>query len=351
MTFSFDALLGAIVDPVDPELERTVRRRLDSLTKPPGSLGRLEEIALWYCLARGEALPAMPRKALCVFCADHGVTAEGVSAFPPEVTRQMVLNFAAGGAAINVLCRQIGVDATIVDIGVDSEPFAPPVRDAKIARGTRNFLLEPAMSRRQALQAIETGASLAGEAIAAGAAVVAAGEMGIGNTTAATALGCVLTGRDPLELAGSGTGVDEAGRRRKADIVRRALAARRPEAADPLGALAAVGGFEIAAMAGYFLGAAALRVPAVVDGFIATAAAMAALRMAPAVAGYLLWSHESAEQGHRAMLQECTSIPLLNLELRLGEGTGAALAMALVDQSLALYREMATFDGAGVARG
>ncbi|MBI1352904.1 MAG: nicotinate-nucleotide--dimethylbenzimidazole phosphoribosyltransferase [Acidobacteria bacterium] len=351
MTEYLQLLLEAIEDPADPALERSVQGRLDSLTKPPGSLGRLEEIARWYCLARGEALPAAPRKALCVFCADHGVTEEGVSAYPREVTRQMVLNFAAGGAAINALCRQGGVEATIVDVGVDSEPFGPPVRDEKIARGTRNFAVEPAMTRGEALQALEAGARLAAEAVDAGATLLAAGEMGIGNTTAAAALGCALTGRAADELAGRGTGVDEAGRRHKAAVVERALAARKPDSADPVGALAAVGGLEIAAMAGYFLGAAARRVPAVVDGFIATAAALAAVRLRKETLGYLLWSHESAEQGHRVLLQELGAKSLLQMGFRLGEGSGAAVAMGLVDQALAVYREMATFDSAGVSAG
>ena len=343
--------LDAIVSPSDRNLEVLIQRRLNSLTKPPGSLGRLEEIVRWYALARGEKLPEIPRPALCVFCADHGVSGEGVSAYPREVTRQMVLNFASGGAAINVLCRQAGIEATIVDMGVDSEPFDPPVRNEKVGRGTKNVLLEPAMSRADALQCIETGIRLANDAVDGGATLLAAGEMGIGNTTAASAVGAALSGARPLDVVGHGTGINEAGWRRKVQAVNQILAARRPRAADPVGLLADVGGFEIAAMAGYYLGAAARRVPSVVDGFIATAAALAAVKLAPNLSPYLLWSHQSAERGHGRLLDAVSAQPLFHLDLRLGEGTGAALAMELVSRSVALYREMATFESAGVTTG
>lgn len=341
--------LDAIRVPADPGLAAEVERRLDSLTKPLGSLGRLEEIAQWYCLARGSALPDQPKMALCVFCADHGVAGEGVSAYPAEVTRQMALNFAAGGAAINVLCRQAGIDATIVDVGVDGEAFAPPIRDEKIARGTRNMLREAAMSLEHCVRAVEVGVRVAEEAIDRGATLVAAGEMGIGNTTAAAAVSAALTGLPAVDLVGCGTGVDTAGWRRKVQVVSQSLAARRPNADDALDVLTKVGGFEIAAMAGCYLGAAARRVPAVVDGFIAAAAAVAAVRLAPALPAYLLWSHLSAERGHQRLLDTLRQKPLLQLDLRLGEGTGAALAMDLVNRSVALYREMATFESAGVA--
>ncbi len=341
--------IDAIRVPADPGLVAGVKRRLDSLTKPPGSLGRLEEIALWYCAARGSLLPDQPKMALSVFCADHGVAREGVSAYPREVTRQMALNFASGGAAINVLCRQAGIEATIVDVGVDGEPFEPPIRDEKIARGTQNMLHEPAMTSDQVVRAVEVGVRMAEEAIERGATLLAAGEMGIGNTTAAAAVGIALTGLPAVEVVGHGTGVSTVGWRHKVQVVSQALAVRRPNPEDALDVLAKVGGFEIAAMAGYYLGAAAHRAPVVVDGYIATAAALAATRLAPALPAFLLWSHLSAERGHQRLLATLRHKPLLKLDLRLGEGTGAALAMDVVNRSVALYREMATFEIAGVA--
>lgn len=345
---SLQATCEAIVSPADPKLEAAVRQRLDALTKPPGSLGRLEEIALWYALAVGEALPQMPRSSLCVFCADHGVAAEGVSAYPSDVTKLMASNFAAGGAAINVLCRQGGVDATIVDVGVDSDSFPAPIRDEKIGRGTRNILHEPAMTPEQTKRAVEVGIRYAAEAVEAGSTLLAAGEMGIGNTTAASAVGAALSGLPPLEVVGRGTGVSESAWRSKVGVVTRALEGRRPDQSDALDVLAQVGGFEIAAMTGYYLGAAARRAPCVVDGFIATAAALAAVRLAPHCRPYLLFAHQSAERGHRFLLEAMRAEPLLSFGMRLGEGTGAAVAMGVVSQSVALYREMATFESAGI---
>jgi nicotinate-nucleotide--dimethylbenzimidazole phosphoribosyltransferase len=297
---------------------------------------------------RGEEMPETPRPALCVFCADHGVSGEGVSAYPREVTRQMVLNLAAGGAAINVLCRHAGIELTVVDMGVDSEPFQPPVRNEKVGRGTKNMLLEPAMSRAAALQCVGAGIRLAGEAADSGATLLAAGEMGIGNTTAASAVGAVLAAARPLDVVGHGTGIQEAAWRRKVQIVNQILAARRPRAQDPIEVLATVGGFEIAAMAGYYLGAGARRIPAIVDGFIATVAALAALKLSPNLSSYLLWAHQSAERGHSRLLDAVSAEPLLDLDLRLGEGTGAARAIDLVGRSVSLYLDMATFGSAGV---
>lgn len=350
LTRPFEMTLEAIKPPGDSALVADVQRRLDSLTKPQGSLGRLEELALWYCTAHGTADIEQPKMALCVFCADHGVAGEGISAYPSDVTRQMALNFASGGAAINVLCRQAGIEATIVDVGVDSEPFDPPIRNEKIGRGTRSILAEPAMCMDQACAAIQVGIRMAAEAVDNGATLVAAGEMGIGSTTAAAAVAVALTGLPAVEVVGHGTGVDSVVWRKKVQVVSQSVSARRPSAADPLDVLAKLGGFEIAAMAGYYLGAAARRIPVIVDGFIASAAALAAMRLTPALQPYLLWSHLSAERGHLRLLEEISSRPLLELNLRLGEGTGAALAMDLVNRSIALYREMATFDSAGVSR-
>jgi len=334
----------------NPALEQQVRRQLDNLTKPPGSLGRLEELVVQYALARGNARPPLGRKRIYVFCADHGVAAEGVSAYPAAVTAQMVRNFAGGGAAINVLCRQFGIETRIVDMGVNAV-FEPElgVVNCKTGCGTGNFTRAAAMSAAQARQAIEAGIALAREAAAESCDLLGAGEMGIGNTTAAAALAAALTGRDPGEMAGLGTGITAAQLERKAEVIRRALALHRLETSRPLEALAAVGGFEIAGMAGLMLGAAAARLPVVVDGFISSAAALVAARLNERVLPYLFFSHCSAERGHRALLGELGAQPLLSLDLRLGEGTGAALAMAMIEAAARLSEQMATFDSAGVA--
>ncbi len=324
-------------------LAEQIQRRLNHLTKPPGSLGRLEEIAVRYGVARGTVDLKLQRKAMYVFCADHGVAVEGVSAYPAEVTRQMVRNFAAGGAAINVLCRQYGIDAFIVDVGVRGEQ-EPGVMDRKIAPGTRNFLDGPAMTRDQARRAIEIGQELA----AGDYDIVGTGEMGIGNTTAAAAVVAAMTGRDPAEVVGRGTGIDDTRWRHKVEVVRRALELHRPDSADPVGVLAAVGGFEIGALTGLILGAAAARIAVVVDGFIATAGALIAAGIEPGVRERMFFAHRSAEAGHAVALEALGARPLLDLGMRLGEGTGAALAIGLIESAVRLYNEMATFDSAGV---
>jgi len=311
------------------ELEARIRRRLDSLTKPQGSLGRLEELAVQVGLIQGTDMPSVGRKAMLLFCADHGVAEEGVSPFPQEVTRQMVANFRAGGAAITVLCRQYGIEPVIVDMGV--------------GQPTRNFAREPAMSRFQAQRAIEIGMTHASDGD-----VLGAGEMGIGNSTAAAALLCAFTGIDPGEAAGRGTGLDDAGVARKADVIARALALHRPDPADALGVLAALGGFEIAAIVGLILGAADHRRIVVLDGFISCSAALAVRAMKPGALDYVVYSHRSAERGHRRMLEILGARPLLDLDMRLGEGTGAAIGISLVESAVRLYREMATFGSAGV---
>jgi len=312
------------------ELETRIRRRLDSLTKPPGSLGRLEEIALQVGLVQGTDMPTIGRKAMLLFCADHGVVEEGVSPFPQEVTAQMVANFRAGGAAITVLCRQYGIEPVIVDIGV--------------GRPTRNFTREPAMSKEEAQRAIETGIQHAD-----GGDVLGAGEMGIGNSTAAAALLCAFTGVSPIEAAGRGTGLDDAGVARKADVIARALALHRVDRNDAIGVLAALGGREIAAIVGLILGAAQKRRVVVLDGFISCSAALVVRAMEPAALDYVVYSHCSAERGHQRMLESLGARPLFDLDMRLGEGSGAAIGISLVESAVRLYREMATFDGAGVS--
>jgi nicotinate-nucleotide--dimethylbenzimidazole phosphoribosyltransferase len=312
------------------ELEARIRQRLDSLTKPQGSLGRLENLALQVGLIQGTDMPSVGRKAMLLFCADHGVVEEGVSPFPQEVTGQMVANFRAGGAAITVLCRQYGIEPVIVDMGV--------------GKPTRNFTREPAMSRIEAQRAVETGIAHATDGDLLGA-----GEMGIGNSTAAAALLCAFTGAGPREAAGRGTGLDDAGVARKADVISRALTLHRPEHMDAIGILAALGGFEIAAIVGLILGAAKLHRVVVLDGFISCSAALVVRAMEPAALDNVVYSHCSAERGHRRMLKSLSARPLLDLEMRLGEGTGAAIGISLVESAVRLYREMATFESAGVS--
>ncbi len=323
------------------DLEQQVSARLDFLTKPPGSLGKLEELAKRYALIRGNALPELKHKALYVFCADHGVAECGVSAYPASVTRAMVRNFIHGGAAINVLCRHWNIDPVIVDMGVSGDP-QPGALDQRIAPGTRNFTLEPAMTRAEAEQCLRTGRDLAKEA-ALRYDVLGAGEMGIANSTSAAALLSAFSGEDPSRTAGLGAGVDEAGLERKIDAIRRGLALHNPHPNDAVGVLAALGGFEIGAIAGFILGAAEARVPVVLDGFISCSAALIARIIEPRSMEAVIFSHRSAERGHTLMLQVLEADPYLSLDMRLGEGTGAAIAITLLDAAVKLYREMATF--------
>ncbi|HVP00085.1 MAG TPA: nicotinate-nucleotide--dimethylbenzimidazole phosphoribosyltransferase [Bryobacteraceae bacterium] len=314
----------------DAALEARIRARLDSLTKPPGSLGRLEELALQLGLIQATDAPRIGRKAMIVFCADHGVVEEGVSPYPSEVTRQMVENFRSGGAAINVLCRHAGIDPVIVDMGV--------------GKPTRNFTREPAMTRADAERTLETGFAYAETAETLGA-----GEMGIGNSTSAAAIFSAFSGLDPSETAGRGTGLDNAGLTRKIDAIRRGLAIHSPDPRDPLGILAALGGFEIAAIAGLILGAASKRRVVLLDGFITCAAAIVARAIQPASLDYVVFSHRSAEKGHAKMLEFLSARPLIELDMRLGEGSGAALGIGLLEAAVKIYSEMATFASAGVS--
>jgi len=339
------------IRPVDISLAPRVQAHLNSLTKPLGSLGRLEEIALRCALITGDVHPQAERKTLFVFCADHGVCEEGVSAYPREVTAQMVYNYLRGGAAVSVLARQYGVSVHVVDVGVDKAFPAdlPGLLQKKIGRGTANFTKGPAMSSLAAVRAIEMGIELAAEKGQAGVQLLGIGEMGIGNTTVAAALLAVLGDVDPETLTGAGTGVDAQTRRKKVEVVRSALARNYPRATDPIGCLARVGGYEVAGMVGVCLAGAALRTPVVIDGFIATAAAWLAYALCPVAKDYFIFSHLSAEQGHSQVLDMLRVRPLLNLEMRLGEGTGAVLGMALVESAIRLLNEMATFDEAGVS--
>ena len=344
------AQLTSQITPLDPQWTARAQERLDSLTKPPGSLGKLEELAAHYVAIREEFFPRLEIKRIVVFAGDHGVVAEGVSAFPQEVTFQMVANFIRGGAAINVLARQAGARVEVVDIGVNHD-FEPGLNliARKVAYGTRNLAQEPAMSREEALRAVWVGVERAQEAVEDGVDVLAAGDMGIGNTTAAAALAAVFTDRPVGAVTGRGTGIDPSRVTHKVAVINRALALNRPTADDPIGALAAVGGLEIASIAGLVLGAAAARRPLVLDGFIATAGALVAARLVPAVVDYLIAAHRSVEPGHQIILDHLGLKPLVNLNMRLGEGTGAALGMNLLEAGWRVYREMATFEEAGVA--
>lgn len=340
----------------DDEAAARARAHQLQLTKPPGSLGRLEELAVFYAGARGGFPVAVPARArMYVFAADHGVTAEGISPYPSSVTAAMVANFVAGGAAISVLARANDLELFVVDVGVEAPVVVPAGGEGArllshvVRRGTGNLLRASAMSRAEAEAAVLVGARLAGDAAAGGVEVLGAGEMGIGNTTSAAAIVAALTGAPPEAVVGRGTGVDDAGLARKTEVVREALARHRPDRADPLGVLAAVGGLEIGAMAGLMLGGAARRVPVVVDGFISTAAALIAVALEPRVRDYLCFSHVSAERGHRVACDALDARPLFDLGMRLGEGTGAALAIDLLRAAVRLQAEMATFASAGVA--
>jgi len=338
------------IQPLDTSLEPEVRRHLDSLTKPPGSLGRLEELAARYCLITGTTRPQLGRKRIFTFAADHGVAEEGVSAFPKEVTPQMVRNMLAGGAGVNVLARHVGAEVCVVDIGVD-DPLegTSGLCRRKVRQGTANIACGPAMSLEEAEEALEVGIELAEAAWEEGVRLIGTGEMGIANTTPSAALFAALLPCAVEEVVGRGTGIDDTRLTKKVAVVKRALEVNGERLSDPLSTLAALGGLEIAGICGLILGAAARRMPVVVDGFISSAGALVACKLQPAVKNYLFFSHCSAEKGHRTFCELFGIKPLLDLEMRLGEGTGAALAMSLIEAAVKVYNEMATFDSAGVS--
>lgn len=330
-------------------LKRAEARQLE-LTKPPGSLGRLEEIAN-RCAAIFESLSfTVTRPRIVVFAGDHGVCAEGVNLFPQAVTAQMVLNFLSCGAAINCLARAGGIDLKVVDVGVASPlPGIDALVGRRVAQGTRNFCVEPAMTEPETLAAIGVGIEMAAQAAADGCTLLGFGEMGIGNTTAASALTAALTGLDAATVTGPGAGADEALMARKTSAVKRALALHAERLSNPLNMLACIGGLEIAAMCGFCLGAAANRLPVVTDGFIATSGAALAVKIHPAVRDYVFAAHSSMEPGHKHLLALIGQQPLLDLQMRLGEGTGAALAMKLIEAAVLALTGMATFSSAGVS--
>lgn len=340
----------AQIAPLDPHLAQQAQQRLDHLTKPVGSLGRLEELARRYVTIRGTVPPTMERKAVLVFAADHGVTAEGVSAYPAAVTAQMVLNFLRGGAAINVLARQAQAEVRVVDIGVATTmPSHPGLLARKVRPGTANIAQGPAMSREEALQCLEIGITLAEQCAQDGMSLLATGDMGIGNTTPSSALVAFFTGASVEQATGYGTGIDDATRQHKITVIEQALRVNTLRQDDPVSVLAAIGGLEIGGIAGLILGAARYRLPILVDGLIATAGALVAAALQPRVKEYIIASHVSVESGQHIAWRFLEQEPLLNLQLRLGEGTGAVLAMHLVEAAIRVYNEMATFAEAGVS--
>jgi nicotinate-nucleotide--dimethylbenzimidazole phosphoribosyltransferase len=338
------------VGALDRSAMETARLRQDVLTKPQGSLGRLEALHVQLAGITGNPLPMVERKAVIVMAGDHGVTAEGVSAYPAAVTPQMVLNFVRGGAAINVLAEQAGARVVVVDMGVAADlPADPAIVSRPVGRGTANMAHGPAMTRAQAKETVAGGIAVVTAEIARGLDLVATGDMGIGNTTASSAIVAAITGKPVAGVTGRGTGIDDASFQRKVAMIEQALAVNRPDPNDPLDVLAKVGGFEIGGLVGVILGAAAQRVPVLIDGFISGAAALLATDLCPAVRGYLIAAHVSVEIGHRTILERLELVPLMTLDLRLGEGTGAALAMHLVEAACRIPRQMATFTQAGVA--
>ncbi|WP_457571830.1 nicotinate-nucleotide--dimethylbenzimidazole phosphoribosyltransferase [Desulfovulcanus sp.] len=343
------------IKPTDKGLFQRAWKHLDNLTKPKGSLGRLEEIAARLFVISDGQKPEVDPPRIYTCAGDHGVVKAGVSLFPQEVTRQMVINFLNGGAAINVLAKTCGVDLKVVDVGSKGPGYSEHENfiQKKIAQGTRDLSVEPAMSRDECVQAIELGIALSDQAKAEGIRCLGTGEMGIGNTTPSTALFCAYLGLDPYEITGAGTGLDGEGIRHKAEVIARGLKANEQVvvSGDPLGILAALGGLEIACLTGLILGAAKNKMSVVVDGFISSAAFVAAWKMNPHVLDYTFFSHVSAEKGHKKILQILKMEPILNLDMRLGEGTAAAMAIFILRCAANIFNDMATFEDAGVSRG
>lgn len=345
------------IKPLDQELQDKTQRRLDNLTKPPGSLGRLEELARRYVTITGNEYPKIKKKVIYTFAGDHGVTEEGISAYPKEVTYQMVFNFLRGGAGINVLARHAGAEVRVVDIGVDYtfEDVAVDVAGCfirkKVSMGTQNMALRPAMRMEECIRTLKTGIELAYEAHKEGVDILGTGDMGIGNTTPSSAITAVLTGKTVEHVTGRGTGINDDMFKNKIRVIEQSIAVNKPDAGNPLDVLAKVGGFEIAGIAGLIIGAAACRIPVVIDGFISSAAALVAVSLKEEISQYLFASHRSVEKGHGAILERIGLNPLLDLNLRLGEGTGACLAISLIEAGVKILTEMATFGEAGVSEG
>ncbi|HHW62289.1 MAG TPA: nicotinate-nucleotide--dimethylbenzimidazole phosphoribosyltransferase [Syntrophomonadaceae bacterium] len=342
--------VASIEDP-DWRAGEKAQQRLNLLTKPQGSLGKLEDMLLSLAAIQGNPLPVLGDKAVMVMVGDHGVVAEGVSAFPQEVTRQMVLNFLQQGAAINVLAHHAGARVIISDVGMAAEPIQhPDLIQRRVRSGTRNMAREAAMTEAEAIAAIEVGIELVNQEIDRGTGLIATGEMGIGNTTPSTAILACISGKKVEDLTGRGTGLDDAGLIHKQKIIRQSLQINRPDPDHPLEVLHKLGGLEIAAITGIILGAAARRTPVVLDGLISAAAALIACRMNPKCRHYLFASHLSQEPGHRIMLEEIGLEPVLYLDMRLGEGTGAVLVFHLLEAAVKIIHQMASFEEAGVSQ-
>ena len=340
----------ANIRPLDAKSMAAAKARQDTLTKPTGSLGRLEELSMRIVGMQGKPLPQIKQKAVIVMAADHGVTARGTSAYPQEVTAEMVLNFLHGGAGINVISRQVGARVVIVDMGVAKKLESnPELISRRIAAGTQDMSKGPAMTVAQATRSVEAGIEIVVTEIKKGLDIVATGDMGIGNTTASAAICAVMTGKTAAEVTGRGTGLDDQQLQQKIMIIDEAITLNKPDFSKPLEVLAKVGGFEIGGLAGVILGAASLRVPVIIDGFISGAAALIAAGLCPQCKDYMIAGHCSVEPGHKIILQHLDLKPLLDLEMRLGEGTGAALAMSFAEISVRILTEMATFTEAGVA--
>ncbi len=337
------------IQPVDRQMMEQAQARLDNLTKPRGSLGELEVLARRICGIQNTIRPDLGRKVILTFAGDHGVAEEGVSSVPQDVTRQMVSNFLRGGAGVNVLARHVGAEVWVIDVGVAAEMNEEGLLSRKVKAGTANLAKGPAMKIDEALQAIGVGAETAREAISKGARILGTGEMGIANTTPSAALFAALLGVRVEEITGRGTGIDDATLNHKIEVIKRALAINQEHLHGPLDTLAALGGFEIAAICGMILECARSRVAVVVDGFISSAGALVALQLEQHVADYCFFSHMSAEQGHRIFFEKLGLAPILNLDMRLGEGTGAALAMGIIEAGVKIINEMATFAEAGVS--
>lgn len=347
----FHKTLNAIAG-ADRKAGQEAQLRLDSLTKPPGSLGVLEHIAVQLAAIQGRCIPVSGPKVVMVMAADHGVVEEGVSAFPQEVTPQMVMNFLQKGAAINVLAAHAGAEVVVTDVGINGEAIDhPDLHIRKIRYGTRNIAKEAAMTETEAIAAIEAGIKMVSAQIESGARFVATGEMGIGNTTPSSAILACFSGQALEHITGRGTGISDAGLRLKQNVIQKALDVNQPDPSRPLDVLSKVGGLEIAALTGVILGAAAQKVPVVIDGFISTAAALIACKMKAECVDYMIASHLSQEPGHKIMLDMMGLKPALYLDLRLGEGTGAVLAFHLIEAAVKIITNMATFEEAGVSRG
>jgi nicotinate-nucleotide--dimethylbenzimidazole phosphoribosyltransferase len=338
------------ITPPDTEVAAAARARQDRLTKPPGSLGRLEDLSVWVASCQGVCPPRQfQRPRVVVFAGDHGVTCAGVSAYPAEVTAQMVANFDAGGAAINVLAEAAGASVRVVDIAVDAaEPLSPSIGAHRVRRGSGNIAVEDALSADETATAIQAGRQIADEEVDSGADLLIAGDMGIGNTTAATTLIASLTNSEPVAVVGRGTGIDDAGWARKTAAIRDALYRARGLSADPVGLLRVCGGADLAAMAGFCAQAAVRRTPVLLDGVVVTAAALVADRLAPGARQWWQAGHRSTEPAHALALRQLELEPIIDMRMRLGEGTGAAVALPVVRAAVATLASMATFDEAGV---